>query len=513
MIKPTTISRSSGVLLHITSLPGQYGIGDLGLEAIRFLDFLVESEVGWWQMLPLNPPGYGNSPYQCWSGFAGNPLLISPDLLMADGLLRTSDLEDLSLPELSGPVDFSMVPQLKEQILHRAMERFEPDQEFNRFCEEEQFWLEDAAMFRALSLHYDGRPWTEWESDVAHRDPAAMKKVGEILGDEIAFERFTQYLFYRQHRKLRQEAAKRNIRLIGDLPIFVAHNSADVWSNQELFFLDNQGEPTSVAGVPPDYFSKTGQRWGNPLYRWDIMAENGYSWWISRLRSALRLYDAVRVDHFRGFESYWEIPADAKTAVNGQWIPGPGADFFEVVGRELENPMILAEDLGIITPEVESLRDRFGFPGMKVLQFGAGNPDSPHLPHNFATPDCVVYTGTHDNNTTLGWWKSLSRQEKKFMREYTGKSSLGRSLGGDVAEEMVRLALASTATLAILPMQDVLGLGGEARMNVPGESTTKNWTWRMEESAFATRTSERLAGLNKIFGRNGASLADQSSPS
>lgn len=503
--------RSGGVLLHVTSLPGPYGIGDLGLEAFRFLDFLAESKVAWWQTLPLNPPAYGDSPYQCWSAFAGNPLLISPDLLIADGLLQTSDLEDLTLPEQSGRVDFPLVHQIKGEILRRAWRQFKPDDDFHNFCERESSWLADAALFKALSDHYEGRPWTQWDADVAGRDPVALEKVRAILKDEVQFQCFTQYLFARQHRRLRSEAAKRNVRLIGDLPIFVAHNSADVWSNQELFFLAANGEPDVVAGVPPDYFSKTGQRWGNPLYRWDVMAENNYAWWISRLRSALALYDAVRVDHFRGFESYWEIPADAKNAVKGRWVPGPGVDFFEVVEQELENPAILAEDLGIITPEVEALRDQFGFPGMKVLQFGFGDPASEHLPHNFTTQNCVVYTGTHDNNTTLGWWKSLSRQEKKFVREYVGKS-FGVGRASEVPEEMVRMAFASTAALSIVPMQDVLALGADARMNTPG-ATKGNWDWRMKEDALTPRITERLVSHAEVYGRTGHLLAGDHSPS
>lgn len=508
VVTPVSFVRSSGILLHVTSLPGRYGNGDFGLEAVRFLDFLAEAKIGWWQTLPLNPPGYGDSPYQCWSAFAGNPLLISPDLLIADGLLRTADLEGMELPDPKGPVDFASARALRESLLRKAWERFQPDEEYHQFCESQAGWLDDAALFRALSDHYDGRPWTEWEGGVAARESAALVRVREILDKSIQFQYFVQYLFFRQHARLRREAAERNIRLMGDIPIFVAHNSADVWSHQEQFFLDERGEPEVVAGVPPDYFSKTGQRWGNPLYRWDVMKESGYSWWMDRLRAALGLYDAVRIDHFRGFESYWEIPAGEKTAVNGRWVPGPGADFFAVAGNELENPAILAEDLGIITPEVETLRDDCGFPGMKVLQFGFGDPQSEHLPHNFSSQNCAVYTGTHDNDTTLGWWKSLSRQEKKFVRTYSGKSSLGRGFGGDVAEEMIRTAFASTATLAFAPMQDVLGIGSSGRMNTPGASARGNWTWRMEEDALSPKVAERLAELVQVFGRGNKVLAD-----
>lgn len=501
-------ARSSGVLLHITSLPGKYGIGDLGPEAVRFLDFLAAGGQRWWQVLPLNPPGYGNSPYQCWSAFAGNPLLVSPALLLADGLLVESDFAELPAdePEDSAPsrVDFGLAESVRPHLIGVAFSRFQPDEEYRRFCEEEKEWLEDAALFKALSDHHGGRPWPEWDAGLAQRNPQALEEARKSLGDSIAYHRFAQYLFFRHHARLRAEAAERGIGLIGDIPIFVAHNSADVWAHQDLFLLDETGNPTVVAGVPPDYFSKTGQRWGNPLYRWDSMAGNGYAWWLSRLRSALRLYDAVRLDHFRGFEAYWEIPAGQETAENGRWVPGPGAEFFDAVGRELDNPAIFAEDLGMITPEVEALREATGLPGMKVLQFGVGDPGSPHLPHNFASPNCVVYTGTHDNATTLGWWEDLPRREKDFVRLYCGRGALGKRRKGEVPEEMIRLAFASTAALAVVPVQDLLGLGDEARMNIPGASNNENWSWRMAPDALHGELAERLAGFVQIYGRAGA---------
>lgn len=493
--------RSSGVLLHITSLPGRYGTGDLGPQASRFLDFLAAGSQRWWQVLPLNPPGYGNSPYQCWSAFAGNPLLVSPDLLLADGLLVESDLPDLSDGESTDRVDFALAHSVRPHLIGVAFSRFHPDDDYRRFCEEEKSWLEDAALFKALSDHYEGRSWTEWDAKLAHRDPKELEKARKTLRDAVEYHRFAQYLFFRQHAKLRAEAGEKGIGLIGDIPIFVAHNSVDVWANQHLFSLDEGGNPTVVAGVPPDYFSETGQRWGNPLYRWDLMAEDGYAWWIARLRAALRLYDAVRIDHFRGFQAYWEIPAQEETAVNGKWATGPGEAFFEVVMRELENPAIFAEDLGVITPEVESLRDNVGLAGMKVLQFGVGDPRSPHLPHNFASPNCVVYSGTHDNDTTLGWWEGLPREGKDFVRVYSGKGSLGKRRKGEVPEEVIRLAFASTAGLAIIPMQDLLGLGSESRMNLPGASSDANWSWRMAEDAMPEEVSERLACLVGIYGR------------
>ncbi len=496
-----SLTRSAGFLLHITSLPGPYGIGDLGPEATRFLNFISQAGGTWWQMLPLNPPGYGNSPYQPWSSFAGNPLLISPDRMIEDGYLRHSDLAHTTRLESLDRVDFAHAHHLKNDLLRKAFQRFTPDEEYLHFCEEEGSWLDDAVLFRALSEYYDGRPWTQWDGDIAGREPEALVRAAEILDEELSFHRFAQYLFFKQHALFRKDAAERGISLIGDIPIFVSHDSVDVWSHQELFYLDDEGEPTYVAGVPPDYFSKTGQRWGNPLYRWDVMKEQRFQSWIERLRMSLRLYDAVRIDHFRGFESYWEIPVDEKTAIEGRWRKGPGEDFFVTVMAELGSPPILAEDLGDITPAVEALRDQFGLPGMKVLQFGVGDPSSVHLPHNFGSSNTVVYTGTHDNNTTLGWWKNLAKKEKQFLRHYTGKASLGRTERREVVQEMIRLALASTGSLAIIPMQDVLGLGSEARMNVPGAKEQANWAWRMEQESFDGKLAEQIADALNLYGR------------
>ena len=501
----TTLKRSAGVLLHLTSLPGPYGIGDMGREATTFLDFLEETGMSWWQMLPLNPPGYGFSPYQPWSAFAGNPLLISPDMMIEDGLLRASDLVSLPRIESTDRVSEENVPSLKWEILRKSFERFTPDNSYVQFCEQERDWLEDAVLYKGLSDYYDGRPWTDWEAGVAGRDPEALRRAGAILREEIEFQRFVQYIFFKQHDRLKREANGRGIGLIGDIPIFVAHDSADVWAHQHLFALDSKGMPTVIAGVPPDYFSKTGQRWGNPLYRWEVMQENGYRWWTERLRMNLRLYDLVRIDHFRGFEAYWEIPAGEKTAVNGKWVKGPGADFFftalgELHGQ-LHQPRILAEDLGDISPEVEMLRDQFSFPGMKVLQFGVGDPSSIHLPHNFHSPHTVVYTGTHDNNTTLGWWKELDKKGKAFLREYSGKPTLGRTKRRDVVQEMIRLAFSSTASLAIIPLQDLLGLDTNARMNVPGAESGENWLWRLKEGGLQEVDREELGGMLELYSR------------
>lgn len=495
------LSRSSGVLLHVTSLPGGFGIGDFGPEATRFLDFLTKAKQRWWQVLPLNPPGYGNSPYQCWSAFAGNPLLISPEMLAEDGLLSEPEIAEAKSAGFGDRVDFGAVASIKPHLIGLAFSRFRPDAGYRHFMEKEREWLDDAVLFAALSDRYEGRPWTEWDSPIARRDRNALDHAAKELKDSIEYHRFAQYIFFRQHALLRAQAKERGIGLIGDIPIFVAHDSADVWAHQELFSLDENGHPTVVAGVPPDYFSSTGQRWGNPLYRWDVLAERGYDWWLNRLQSALGLYDGVRIDHFRGFEAYWEIPASEETAVKGRWVPGPRSGFFEIVKRELDAPIILAEDLGVITAEVEELRDRFDFPGMKVLQFGVGDPESPHLPHNFATTNCVVYTGTHDNDTTLGWWNGLSKEGKKFMREYTGRSSLGRKSKSEAIDEMIRTAMASTAAIAIVPMQDLLCLGPESRMNVPGAATDANWSWRIPADGMRDDVAERMARMVGMYNR------------
>ncbi len=485
--------RSSGILLHPTSLPGPYGIGDLGPEAIGLLDFLAASGQSLWQVLPLNPPGYSNSPYQCYSAFAGNPLLISPERLVRDGLLEQALPADAPLFPV-GTVDFEAAVRFKTGLLRTAYDGWKPDRDYEAFVTASASWLEDYALFTALSESRDGRPWNEWEPELALRDPKALKKVGQELKDEVGYHRFVQYLFHRQHGELKREAAKRGIRLTGDIPIFVAHNSADVWAGRSLFHLDAEGSPTHVAGVPPDYFSETGQRWGNPLYRWDVMARDGYAWWIERLRTALTLYDIVRIDHFRGFEAYWEIPAAEETAINGRWVPGPGAGFFRAVRSALGEAPILAEDLGVITPKVEALRDMFGLPGMKIIQFAFSAPDNVYLPHNYTSPNCIVYTGTHDNDTTCGWWTGLPKRDRAFIQAYIGKRPV------DISWEMMRIAFGSIARMAVTPMQDLLSLGSEARMNTPGTSAA-NWGWRMKDGMLTEALRAKLWELTAVYGR------------
>ena len=494
------MTRTTGILLHITSLPGPYGIGDMGPEAYRFIDRLADAGASCWQVLPLNPPGYGWSPYQPWSAFAGSPLLISPEKMKEDGLLSAKELRAIGTMPSRDRVDHAAAERLKEGMLRTTFARFEPDAAYESFRRSHAFWLDDAMLYRALRVENAERPWTEWGRELASRAEQALDAARARLADEIAYHTFVQYQFHRQHEALRARAAAAGVRLFGDIPIFVAHDSADVWAHRDLFALDAAGSPTVVAGVPPDYFSPTGQRWGNPLYRWDRMQHDGYRWWIERLRAALGLYDIVRIDHFRGFAAYWEIPAGNPTAEGGRWVAGPGDAFFRHVYDALGAPAIVAEDLGDITPDVEELRDRVGLPGMKVLQFGMTDPRSTHAPHNFATRRAVVYTGTHDNDTSIGWWSKLTTKEKGVVRDYVGRKGLGRPKG-EVADEMIRLALASVAGLAVIPMQDLLRLGSDGRMNMPGKSTGTNWSWRMRHDAFTREIVTRLGRWNEVYGR------------
>ncbi len=486
------MKRSSGILLHPTSLPGRYGVGELGSEAVGFLDFLSGAGQTLWQVLPLGPIGEGNSPYQSYSAMAGNPLLISLDRLAERGLLDRDLLA--RAPELDpARVDYPAAIGFKERALRAAYARFRPSAAYERFCQEQSDWLDDYALFMALKESHDGAPWHEWEPEMVARSRAALNRARGGLAERIEYHRFVQYLFSRQYEDVRRQASSRGIRIVGDVPIFVAHDSADVWAHPDLFQLDALGRPTVVAGVPPDYFSATGQLWGNPLYRWDVMARDGYAWWVRRLRMATALYDLVRLDHFRGFEAYWEVPAADTTARRGRWVKGPGAAFFESVRRQLGGMPFIAEDLGVITPEVEELRDRFGLPGMKVLQFAFSDPASPYLPHNY-TRNCVVYTGTHDNDTTLGWWDTLGRNERSFVHRYLGRKTR------DVAWDMIRLAMSSVAEMAIVPLQDVLRLGSDARMNLPG-TESGNWEWRYKPGALTSELREELRTLTRTYGR------------
>jgi 4-alpha-glucanotransferase len=492
--------RASGILLHPTSLPSRWGIGDLGDSAYAFVDFLAAAGQQIWQVMPLGPTGYGDSPYQSFSSFAGNPLLISPDRLLAVGLLAEQDTADA--PNFSHEhVDYGAVIPYKQELLRRSFARFQQEaavearQEFEHFRAGQAHWLDDYALFAALKAAHGGAAWNSWPEPLKRREPGAIAEArAAVVAGEYALQTYAQWLFYRQWGELRRYANERGVTIVGDIPIFVAYDSADVWANPELFFLDESGSPTVIAGVPPDYFSATGQRWGNPLFRWDVLAANGYAWWIERVRAVLGLVDIVRLDHFRGFAAYWEVPAEEETAIHGRWVPGPGAALFSALERELGQLPIIAEDLGVITPDVEELRDGFGFPGMKVLQFGFGGTGTdPYLPHNHIQ-NCVVYTGTHDNDTTVGWWKAASLEERTFTQLYLGRD------GSDIAWDLIRVALASVADMAVVPMQDLYSLDTKARMNMPGR-LGGNWGWRYTPEMLHPDVAERLRLLAQLYGR------------
>jgi len=491
--------RSSGILLHPTSLPGRFGIGDLGPEAHRFIDFLHATGQSIWQVLPLGPTGYGDSPYQCFSAFAGQPLLISPELLVEQGHLSPGDL-DLA-PRLSDDeVDFGAVIEYKAVLHQRAFAQFrdrgDPQEraEFVRFCADKAAWLDAYALFMALKERHGGAAWTTWEKDIAARHPDALAHHTECLATDIAYHQYLQYQFFKQWSALKTRAHALGIRIIGDIPIFVAHDSADVWANPHLFHLDENGERLVQAGVPPDYFSTTGQLWGNPLYRWERMARDGFAWWIERFRAVFELVDIVRLDHFRGFEAYWEVPGSEKTAVRGQWVKGPGTALFEAVEKALGRLPIIAEDLGLITPPVRELRDHFGFPGMRIFQFGfASDAHDAFLPHNYVN-NCVVYTGSHDNDTTRGWFETCTEKEREAALAYFGTD------GSDIAWDFIRWLLASVADTAVVPLQEVLGLGTEARMNYPSR-LGGNWSWRFRSEDPTPDIRRRLNRLTQAYGR------------
>lgn len=495
--------RTSGILLHPTSLPGPYGIGDLGPTAHRFIDFLAEAGQGLWQMLPLGPTGYQDSPYQCTSAYAGNPLLISPDLLLQAGWIQESDLDP---PEFTrDQVDFGAVHVWKHDLIQRAMSGFKADataadrDDFAYFCETHRIWLEDFALYHALKVYHELRPWTSWAPAFALRDPKALADWSKANQGELELQRFIQYVFFRQWGELRAYAKARGVHLIGDMPIFVAHDSSEVWTHPEWFELDDHGHPTVIAGVPPDYFSSTGQRWGNPLYRWETLAADGYSFWVERLRRVLELVDLVRIDHFRGFAAYWEIPAAEETAISGRWVPGPGMALFDALRAALGDDLpLIAEDLGVITEDVEALRDDLKLPGMAVLQFGfegteGGFGRSAFLPHNHRQR-LAVYTGTHDNNSLLGWWATKDATIRHHACVYLNSN------GEELHWDFIRAALSSVAALALFPMQDVLGLGAEACMNRPG-TANGNWTWRYREEMVSEASAARLRELTRLYGR------------
>ena len=491
--------RSSGILLHPTSLSGPDGIGDLGPEAFRWIDFLKQTGCSFWQVLPLGPTGYGDSPYQCFSAFAGNPYLISPAMLLQDGLLTLQNLDDRPQFEET-EIDFGKTIEWKNKVLTRAYTHFKNSsnqkirREFLDFLQQNSEWLDDYALFMAIKEDQGGGSWISWPDKLLRlRDPQALVEFGNNHSDAIESQKLRQFLFFKQWFAVKKYANSKDIKIIGDIPIFVSFDSADTWANPGLFFLDKNCKPTVVAGVPPDYFSPTGQLWGNPLYRWDVHHSTGYKWWISRIKATLEQVDIIRLDHFRGFAGYWEVKANALTAEKGRWVKGPGALFFDYLQKELKDLPIIAEDLGEITPDVVELRDRYNLPGMKILQFGFVDPTDAFLPHNYL-PNCVAYTGSHDNATARGWYNTASEKEKDFLRRYLSRS------GEDVSWDMIRAIWSSVASLAIAPMQDFLSLGNEARMNFPGR-LGGNWTWRMRASVYDNNLLVRIRESNFLYNR------------
>lgn len=492
-------NRSSGILLHPTSLPSPDGIGDLGPEAYRWINFLHEAGCSLWQVLPLGPTGYGDSPYQCFSAFAGNPYLVSPTLLLEDDLLTRKDLADR--PTFSTThINYGDVINWKLILLDRAAARFDKyasvkiKQEFADFCEKEKAWLDDFSLFMSIKESQGGVAWKDWPEPLRKRDADVLAAFKLANAGSINRHILRQFFFFRQWNALHAYAHNAGISIIGDIPIFVAYDSADVWSNPELFYLNKHGQPTVVAGVPPDYFSPTGQLWGNPLYHWSIHKQTGYAWWIKRVTATLKMVDIIRMDHFRGFAGYWEVPAKMITAEVGRWAPGPGAHFFKALKSALGDLPIIAEDLGEITPDVIALRDGFNLPGMKIFQFAFSADDTdPFLPHNY-TANCVAYTGTHDNDTALGWYLSTPEVERDFCRRYLARS------GDDISWDMIRAVWSSVAVFSLAPLQDLLSLDTTARMNYPGRPSG-NWCWRMTADVLTPQLQERLKQMNQLYSR------------
>jgi 4-alpha-glucanotransferase len=503
--------RASGILLHPTCLPGASGAGDFGAEAFAFVDFLKDAGQKLWQVLPLNPTGYADSPFQCFSAHAGNHLLISLEKLQEQGILDAADLA--GRPDFpQDNVDFGSVIRWKTPILRKAATRFlsgatgADRKAFDEFCVGNASWLPDFALFMACKEDHGGAAWNAWPAEIAQRTAAGLDAAKARLKDAVLAVQYWQFEFFRQWQALRAYASKAGIRVVGDIPIYVALDSSDVWTNREYFHLSDDGQPLKIAGVPPDYFSATGQCWGNPIYRWDRLRQTDYRWWIERFRGALHLYDAVRIDHFRGFEAYWEIPGGETTAQNGQWVKGPGGELFAALEREFGDLPIIAENLGVITPDVEAIRERFRFPGMAILQFAFGNdPQGPSFrPHNYSR-ELAAYTGTHDNDTTMGWWNSSgandsTRTPEDVLKERAFARAYLNFTDEPIHWVMIRAILSSIADLAIVPMQDVLGLGTEARMNLPGTSKG-NWRWRFRKSALTPDLARRLREMVVMYDR------------
>lgn len=492
--------RASGILVHPTSFPNKYGIGDLGPNAFDFLNFLNAIGCKLWQILPLGPTGFGDSPYQSFSAFAGNPYLISPELLLQEELVHSNDLlvEETQFPQLR--VDFGTIIPWKLNLLEKSYANFTNKRilqdEFHNFCSENEQWLADYALFMTLKELNEGKPWTNFPDSLRDREPITILDYQKKLKHIIDRYKFYQFIFFKQWHSLKTYAHKLGIKIIGDIPLYVAHDSSDVWANPYLFQLDSQGRPKVVAGVPPDYFSPTGQLWGNPIFKWSEHKDSGYRWWIERIKHTLSSVDIIRLDHFRGFVGYWQVPAGKSTAEHGEWVDGPGLEFFEQLSTDMDlswNFPLIAEDLGFITEGVAKLRDQLNLPSMKILQFAFSDPDNPFLPHNYSS-NCVVYTGTHDNNTSVGWFNSASEAEKEFAKEYMGIN------GSDFAWDLLRLGWASVAEYAIAPLQDVLSLDSSARMNLPGR-LGGNWEWRMPIYYNQAGLIERLKKLNITYGR------------
>jgi 4-alpha-glucanotransferase len=502
------LRRSSGILLHPTSLPGPFGIGDLGPTAYRWVETLATMRQSWWQVLPLGPTGAGDSPYQSYSAFAGNVNLLSPELLERDGLVPATFWAGQTFPD--DHVDYARVTPFKTALLRAAWDAFRGGKathmrdEFTAYSTAQAGWLDGFALFMAIRESLGGRPLTDWPGDLLRRDPVAVAATEKDLATHVARHRFGQFLFDRQWSALKAYAADRKVRVIGDAPIFVALDSADVWVNADQFLLDSDRRPKVVAGVPPDYFSADGQHWGNPIYDWGRMAATGYEWWTGRVRRDLQRVDLIRLDHFRGFSQAWHIPAAEKTAKNGKWVDGPGAALFDHLRFALGDLPLIAEDLGVITPDVDALRNGLGLPGMKVIQFALDTPKNPYWPHNFDRP-CVCYTGTHDNETTNGWWATLDEKTRGYLGAYIGRKV------EDPAWDLIRLAWSSVAVVAIAPLQDVLSLGGEARMNKPGVASG-NWQWRFQPHQFWTGVIDRLSGMTELYNRLPLTDAKETTP-
>ena len=503
--------RSSGVRLHPTSLPGPHGVGDFGPDAYRFLDFLHSAGQKLWQVLPLNPTGYGDSPFQCFSARAGNPLLISLERLVDRGLLSRNDLGGAPAFPVD-TVDYGAVIKFKRPLLRRAAANFSADassaerRHFEDFLKANQTWLDGFALFMAIKEAHDLVAWTKWPSDIAARRNESVKRWSETLACSIEAQKYLQFEFFQQWQQLREYGRERGIHIIGDVPIYVAHDSVDVWADRQFFQLDDGGNPLKIAGVPPDYFSATGQCWGNPIYNWARLKQTGFAWWVERMRAALRLYDFIRIDHFRGFEAYWEVPAGETTATNGRWVKGPGAELFSVLRRELGDLPIIAENLGVITPEVEAIRHEFGLPGMAILQFAFGkDPQAPTFkPHNYVR-ELVAYTGTHDNDTVVGWWTSggagdSTRTPEDVIKEHGHARAYFGFKDDPIHWVMIRGIMASVANTAVVPMQDILGLGSEARMNLPG-MPSGYWKWRMRPAAATSETAAKLKEMVTLYDR------------